>query len=175
MRTLSAPVAGSLSLVGRDKEQKVIFDVYEGVLQKRNEAGSSQILVVSGKSGVGKSALVESLRRSVKENSSRFAGIFTEAKFDQHKQRVSRPYCALIDSVETMLRHLRSSTEKWDSAMKVLKEHEQGTRILCSMFPSLRSALGYAVDVEVEQVKSAYLAELLRRFFRLITQTLNQP
>jgi histidine kinase len=64
-------------LYGRSQEEEDLFALYEHSISA--DAGCSDFLVLSGGSGVGKTALAKSLQPLVLENN----GFFVEAKFEQ--------------------------------------------------------------------------------------------
>jgi hypothetical protein len=78
------------TLFGRRTQGKLIIDAYE-----RASLGKSEIVLIHGLSGTGKSALVDSLRRIVTSND---GGYFVTGKFDQ-LQTVKEPFSAVSAAI----------------------------------------------------------------------------
>lgn len=82
-------------LYGREKERAAILDAFE-----RAAAGRAELLLISGYSGIGKTALVSELHRPIVAR----RGYFVRGKFDQYNR--NQPYSALIHAFQQLLRQL---------------------------------------------------------------------
>jgi len=74
-------------LYGRQEELDVIYNSFERVCK-----GGNEFMLVSGYSGIGKSALVMELYKPITENK----GFFVKGKFDQYQRNI--PYFAIIQA-----------------------------------------------------------------------------
>ncbi len=81
------------ALVGRDAEQAELLRLFERV-----RGGASEICLISGYSGIGKSALVDALQDPVL----RARGYFLRGKFEQFKR--ATPYAAISAAVSGLVR-----------------------------------------------------------------------
>lgn len=81
------------ALVGRDAERDELLRLFERVRR-----GASEICLISGYSGIGKSALVDALQNPVL----RARGYFLRGKFEQFKR--AEPYAAISTAVSGLVR-----------------------------------------------------------------------
>jgi predicted ATPase/tRNA A-37 threonylcarbamoyl transferase component Bud32 len=88
-------------LYGRDRESKALIDAFDHVVA----TGRPMLVLVSGYSGIGKSAVVNELRK-VLVPPRRF---FASGKFDRFKQDV--PYATLAQAFDGLIRPLLSESE----------------------------------------------------------------
>jgi predicted ATPase len=99
----------NLTLVGRSKEQTILQKAYERVCKPK---ASSEIVLVRGASGEGKSALIQSSLEKQAE-------IFIAGKNFQFEER---PYGAIVDAM-TELCYLIESNPKREAYQKSIREH----------------------------------------------------
>jgi predicted ATPase/class 3 adenylate cyclase/tRNA A-37 threonylcarbamoyl transferase component Bud32 len=88
-------------LYGRNEELDQLMQAFH-----QAENGSSEVFMVGGYSGVGKSRLVSHLQKLIAEQK----GFFIAGKFDQFKRDV--PLSALLAAFRTLIRQLLSENEK---------------------------------------------------------------
>ncbi|HEY9298698.1 MAG TPA: AAA family ATPase, partial [Phormidium sp.] len=91
----------SQKLYGREAEIAVLMNAFERV-----SLGTTEIVLVSGFSGIGKSALVNEIHKPIV----RQRGYFISGKFDQFKRNV--PYDSLIQAFQKLMRQLLTETEE---------------------------------------------------------------
>ncbi|MBV1920634.1 MAG: protein kinase, partial [Pseudomonadales bacterium] len=91
----------SHKLYGREKEVSDIFAAYERVC-----LGHSELLLVSGRSGIGKSALVNELHKPILSK----RALFIRGKCEQFTS--NQPYAALIQAFQPLMRQLVSEGEE---------------------------------------------------------------
>src|SRR5262249_47244524 len=82
-------------LFGREADLKLVQGAFERVV-----AGGSELLLVSGYSGIGKSSLVNELQRPV----DLAGGYFISGKFDQYRRDI--PYDAVVQALRQLLKQL---------------------------------------------------------------------
>ncbi|HJU99628.1 MAG TPA: diguanylate cyclase [Burkholderiaceae bacterium] len=107
-------------LYGRERETAALLAAFE-----RTAGGASELLLVAGPAGSGKSAVVDEVQPAIVAR----RGCFLSGKFDQYRRDV--PYAPLIQAFQELLRQL-------------LSEPEQGLRRWADR---LRGALGDSLGV----------------------------
>jgi predicted ATPase/signal transduction histidine kinase/CheY-like chemotaxis protein/tRNA A-37 threonylcarbamoyl transferase component Bud32 len=87
-------------LYGREAEIGALMAAFERVGQ-----GASELMLVAGYSGVGKSALVNEMHKPV----ARERGYFIAGKFDQYKRNI--PYASVIQAFQDLIRQILTESE----------------------------------------------------------------
>src|SRR5260221_940426 len=99
-------------LYGRDRESKALLEAFDRVVAR----GTPELVLVSGYSGIGKSSVVNELRKAIVLP----RGIFISGKFDQHRRDI--PYATLAQAFETLVRQILSKNEleigRWRDAIR---------------------------------------------------------
>jgi len=121
-------------LYGRAREIKMLLDEFERVV-----AGDGpRLVLVSGYSGIGKSAFVNELHRSLIPP----RGLFASGKFDQYKRDI--PYAPLAIAFQGLIRPLLSETEeelsKWRDALH--EALDPNGQLLVELVPELKLIIG---------------------------------
>ena len=98
-------------LYGREDEIAALEDALERVSQ-----GATEMMLISGSAGVGKTALVGEIHRSIAQKN----GFFISGKFDQLRHNI--PYSALIQALRELIREVsveeKSRMERWKSRIR---------------------------------------------------------
>lgn len=125
-------------LYGRQKEIGYLLDAFERACQ-----GAAELLLISGYSGVGKSALVHEIQQQITER----RGYFIEGKFDQFQRNV--PYYAWIQAFKSFVNRLLTESaadlEKWKQ--KILTVVGSNGKVLTDVFPALELIIGKQPEV----------------------------
>ena len=126
-------------LYGRDKQVTLLLTAFEQVSQ-----GSTEMVMVSGYSGIGKSALVNEVHKPML----RQRGYFIGGKFDQLKRDI--PYGAIAQALSDLIRQLLSESE---AALQTWKEQllevlEPDARVIVDVIPELEQIIGKQQPVE---------------------------
>jgi histidine kinase len=120
-------------LYGRDDEVARLHEAFE-----RAAAGSAELVLVGGQSGVGKTALVSELHKPVV----RSRGFFVSGKFDQ--SRSDTPYASLIDALGELLDQVLSTSEHdlahWRE--ELLQALGQNGRVIADVIPDIELIIG---------------------------------
>ena len=99
-------------LYGRDREVDTLLSAFDRIVA----GGKPELVLVSGYSGIGKSALVNELHKPLVPP----RGLFASGKFDQYKRDI--PYATLAQAFRSLIRPLlRKSDEelgKWRGALQ---------------------------------------------------------
>lgn len=120
-------------LYGRALEIATLNAAFERISQ-----GTSEMILVSGYSGIGKTALINEIDRQIV----RRKGYFTSGKCDQFKRGI--PYAALIQAFQTLIRQLLTESEKkiqiWKE--KLLKALGTNGRVIIEVIPEVELIMG---------------------------------
>ena len=143
-------------LYGRDNEVTQLLTAFERVSQ-----GQSEIILVSGYSGIGKSSLINEVHKPIV----RQRGYFIEGKFDQFQRNI--PYAALIQALEDLIQQLLSeSPEKLvDWRTEIQAALGESGQIIIDVIPDLEKIIG-----KQPPVAEIGAAESQNRFNRLFQQ-----
>ncbi|MCB0213673.1 MAG: serine/threonine-protein kinase PknK, partial [Anaerolineae bacterium] len=87
-------------LYGRDEEAAVIMAAFDRISE-----GATELLLVSGYSGIGKTALIQELQKPLV----RQRGYFISGKFDQLQRNL--PYHAIIQAFQSLMQQLLAENE----------------------------------------------------------------
>lgn len=121
-------------LYGREREIDTMLAAFDSVLVK----GEPELVLVSGYSGIGKSAVVNELHKALILP----RGFFASGKFDQYKRDI--PYATLAQAFQGIIRQLLSQTEseldKWrDNLVQALGPNGL---LMSDLIPELRLIIG---------------------------------
>jgi predicted ATPase/transcriptional regulator with GAF, ATPase, and Fis domain len=97
-------------LYGREREVDALLAAFDRVTQ-----GTLELVLVSGYSGVGKSSVVNELRKAIVPA----RGLFAAGKFDQYRRDV--PYATLAQALQTLIRQIlvesEAEVEQWRTVL----------------------------------------------------------
>ncbi|AUX31318.1 MULTISPECIES: serine/threonine-protein kinase PknK [Sorangium] len=130
VRWLRAPPEGAERLVGRERELGALEDGF-----RESAAGRTLVVLVAGRSGMGKSALASSFLRALRER-----GAATVLAGRCH-ERESVPYKALDSLVDALCEHLRRMPPAESASVLPDDIHA-----LARLFPALRAVPGAGAD-----------------------------
>ncbi|OCR01424.1 hypothetical protein BCD67_23520 [Oscillatoriales cyanobacterium USR001] len=99
---LSAQFQIPQKLYGREAEVAQLLATFDRV----SEQGITEMILVAGYSGIGKSALVNEVQKPIV----RQRGYFISGKFDQFKRNI--PYASLIQAFQDLMRQLLTESEE---------------------------------------------------------------
>ena len=121
-------------LYGRAREVKVLLDAFERVVT----GGNSRLALVSGYSGIGKSAVVNELQKAIVLP----RGIFIAGKFDQHKRDI--PYATLAQAFQTLVRQILVKSEDEVARWRMMIRQAIGTngQLIANLIPELELIIG---------------------------------
>jgi PAS domain S-box-containing protein len=125
-------------LYGRELESKLLLDAIE-----RTSGGASELLLVAGYAGIGKTALVHEVHRLIAEK----RGNFIEGKFEQLQRNV--PYFAWILAFSGFVNYLLMESEehlaKWKNS--ILASVMPVGKVLTDVIPNLALIIGPQPEV----------------------------
>jgi PAS domain S-box-containing protein len=121
-------------LYGRTVEIDTLLASFDRVVA----GGRPELVLVSGYSGIGKSAVVNELHKPLVAP----RGLFASGKFDQYKRDI--PYATLAQAFQGLIRPLLSKTEaelrQWREAL--LEALEPNGRLIVDLVPELKHIIG---------------------------------
>ncbi|KYC41886.1 serine/threonine protein kinase [Scytonema hofmannii PCC 7110] len=146
----------SQKLYGREQEVATLIDAF-----KRVSVGATEMMLVSGYSGIGKTSLVNEVHQAIVCQ----RGYFISGKFDQFKRNI--PYISLTQAFQELMRQiLTESYEKiaiWRA--KILNALGSNGQIIIDVIPEIEWIIG--CQPEVPQLG---LTESEHRFNRVFQQ-----
>lgn len=120
-------------LYGREDQLNQLSATFERV-----SLGTTEMMLVAGYSGVGKSALVNEVHKPIV----RQRGFFISGKFDQFKRDI--PYASLIQSFQDLIRQLLTETEAqlqtWKQ--KLLNVLSNNGQVIIDVIPEVEMIIG---------------------------------
>ncbi|MDP5018948.1 MAG: AAA family ATPase, partial [Dolichospermum sp.] len=120
-------------LYGREKEIGTLLNTFERV-----SVNSSELMLINGYSGIGKSALVQELYKPITQK----RGYFISGKFDQYQRNI--PYSAIVNAFQQLIKQLLAEPEaqlqKWQK--QILKSVGINGQILIDVIPELELIIG---------------------------------
>ncbi|WP_437659030.1 trifunctional serine/threonine-protein kinase/ATP-binding protein/sensor histidine kinase [Sorangium sp. So ce1182] len=113
----------SQRLYGRQEEVAALMSAFKDISGPRpGDGGSSELLLVAGYPGVGKSSIVSEIHKPIAEA----GGYFAAGKFDQLSRNI--PYASIIAALRELVRQLLTESKEELDAWK--------TRILAAVSPN---------------------------------------
>jgi len=129
----------SEKLYGREKENQQLMDLFE-----QASRGTSELLLIAGYSGVGKSSLVQEIYKPITEK----RGYFVSGKFDQFQHNI--PYSAIVQAFSGLLKQLLMGSEQelenWRKGF--LKALGSNGSVLTEVLPELEWIIGEQPPVQ---------------------------
>ena len=120
-------------LYGRESEVQTLLDAFDRVAQ-----GASEIMLVAGFSGVGKTAAVNEVHKPIVKQ----RGYFIKGKFDQFNYNI--PFSAFVQAFRDLIRQLLGSCNaelaSWKA--KILEAVGENGQVIIEVIPELESILG---------------------------------
>src|SRR5262249_15596266 len=121
-------------LYGRAREVETLLTAFDRVVN----GGKPELVLVSGYSGIGKSAVVNELHKPLVPP----RGLFASGKFDQYKRDI--PYATLAQAFQNLTRPLLSRTEEdlrpWRDALR--DALDLNGQLMVALVPELKAIIG---------------------------------
>ncbi len=153
-------------LYGREDDIGFLNSVFEEVVK-----GNSQLLLVSGYSGIGKSGLIREVQKPLVAEK----GYFISGKFDQFQKNV--PYKGLILAFQDLISQLLASNKTviQDWRERILNALQGNGKVLTDVVPDLELLIGKQPDLaELDPMQSQNRFNLVfENFIRCIASPAN--
>ncbi|MCC5651420.1 AAA family ATPase [Nostoc sp. XA013] len=143
-------------LYGREREVVELMNTFERV-----SSGATELMLVNGYSGIGKTSLVNEVHKPI----IRQRGYFISGKFDQYKRNI--PYASLIQAFQELMRQiLTENAEKLTNWKKKLLEAVGiNGQVIIDFIPDLEKIIGSQPEIPQLGINEAQ-----NRFNRLFKQ-----
>ncbi|HEY2517478.1 MAG TPA: AAA family ATPase, partial [Polyangiaceae bacterium] len=150
-------------LYGRERETRVLLEAFE-----RSAGRATELLLVGGGSGIGKSALVHEIHRPIAER----RGFFLTGKFEQYHR--SRPYHAIIQALGALARLILAESAgevaRWRARIATALEPNGG--VLTALVPEMERLLGPqppALELSAAETQNRFHL-VLQNFLRVVAR-----
>jgi serine/threonine protein kinase len=121
-------------LYGREREVDALRAAFDRVVKN----GAAELVLVSGYSGIGKSAIVHELHKALVPP----RGLFASGKFDQYKRDI--PYATLVQAFQGLVRPLLGKSEAelsgWCEALR--EALGPNGQLMVNLVPKLNLVIG---------------------------------
>jgi len=150
-------------LYGRETQVHELLAAFERVT-----SGSSEVILVSGYSGIGKSALVNEVSKPITHRQ----GYFITGKFDQLKRNI--PYASLIQAFSYLVRCLLTENQEKIAAWrdKILVALGTNGKVIIDVIPEVELIIGK--QPEVAQLGATESQNRFHRVFEEFIQVFTQ-
>ncbi|MEG4407343.1 AAA family ATPase [Microcoleus sp. MON2_D5] len=150
-------------LYGREREISALLAAFERVSQ-----GTSEMMLVSGYSGIGKTVLIQEIYRPL----TRQHGYFISGKFDQFQR--DTPYASLIQAFRSLVRQLLTESDtqisKWRE--KLQAELGEAGGVIVEVIPEVEIIIGSQPplpDLPPAEQRNRF-NRVLQKFINIFTQ-----
>lgn len=150
-------------LYGRMQEVAQLLDGFERISQ-----GTTELMLVTGVAGIGKSALIQEIQKPLL----REKGYFISGKFDQLNRNIA--YWAITQALQNLILQILSESEErieqWKE--KILDALGENGQIIIDVVPELALILGPQPTIQAIEPAEAKnrLNVLFQKFIHLFTQ-----
>jgi PAS domain S-box-containing protein len=129
----------SQKLYGREAQRKILLECFDAASQ-----GKSELVMVSGYSGIGKTSLIREIYKSVTWKK----GYFISGKFDEFNRNV--PYNAMVCAFHEMVRQILSESDnrlhEWKA--RLLENLGDNGRVITDVIPGIEKILGTQPEIK---------------------------
>ncbi|MDZ8186310.1 MAG: ATP-binding sensor histidine kinase [Nostoc sp. ChiSLP02] len=153
-------------LYGREQEVLILLSAFERIATSKSQ---TELVLVSGYSGVGKSSLVNEVHKPIV----RQRGYFIRGKFDQFQRNI--PYSSLIQAFQNLIQQLLTETntqlELWKH--KLLSALNLNGQVIIDVIPEVECIIGKQPSIPQLGLKEAQnrFHQVLQAFIQVFTQS----
>src|ERR1700704_1364550 len=151
-------------LYGREREIETLLVAFDRVVA----SGWPELVLVSGYSGIGKSAVVNELHKALVPP----RGLFASGKFEQYKRDI--PYATLVQAFQSLVRPLLSKSDAELSSWREALVEALGAngRLMVDLVPELKLVVGEPPPVPElpPQQAQARVQLVFRRFIGVLAR-----
>ncbi|HEY9711443.1 MAG TPA: serine/threonine-protein kinase PknK, partial [Oculatellaceae cyanobacterium] len=168
-------------LYGREKQVDLLLAAFERVgggsltssvgsedTDKTADTGTKELMLVSGYSGIGKSAVVNEVNKPI----TRQRGYFISGKFDQFKRNI--PYASLTQAFSSLMGQLltESTAQLQDWREKILTAVGSNGQVIIDVIPEVELIIGK--QPEVPQLRPTESQNRFNRVFKEFIRVFTQ-
>ena len=150
-------------LYGREAEVQQLLNAFERVA-----SGATEIMLVAGFSGIGKTAVINEVHKPIVKQ----RGYFIKGKFDQFNRNI--PFAAFVQAFRDLIGQLlgESNTELATWKAKILEALGEDGQVLIDVIPELEQIIGKQPPVSQLSGSAAHnrFNLLFGKFVRVFTQ-----
>jgi len=136
-------------LYGREAQIETLLQAFERITKgtgergqdeegRRKEQGNTELMLVAGYSGIGKTALVREVHKPMTEKK----GYFISGKFDQYQRNI--PYSAMVNAFSNLVSQLLTETQaqlnQWQKQLLAALGHNG--QVICDVIPEIALIIG---------------------------------
>jgi predicted ATPase len=151
-------------LYGREPEIKVLLAAFDRVVAD----GTTELALVSGNPGIGKSSVVNELNKYLVQS----RGLFASGKFDQYKRDI--PYATLAQAFRALIHHILGKSDAevshWQDALR--KAVGPNGQLIANLIPELELVIGKqhsVADLSAHDAQNRFKM-VFRRFIAVFAQ-----
>lgn len=150
-------------LYGRETQVNLLLAACDRISQ-----GTCELLLISGYSGIGKSAVVNEINKPI----TRQRGFFISGKFDQFKRNI--PYAPIGQAIGSLMRQLltKSATKLQEWCNKILTAVGANGQVMIDIIPEVELVIGKQPDVP--QLNPTESENRFNRVFKEFIQVFTQ-
>jgi diguanylate cyclase (GGDEF)-like protein len=150
-------------LYGRADQVTTLLGVFDRVA-----AGATELVLVSGASGIGKTALVNEIHKPILKQ----GGYFVRGKFDQYQRSI--PFSGVLQALGDLVRQILSESDQaiatWRNRLIALGTDAQ---VLVEMLPQLAQVIG-DLPAAIELTGIAAQQRFMQKLRQLVTEVAQQ-
>ncbi|BAY22390.1 multi-sensor signal transduction multi-kinase [Calothrix sp. NIES-2100] len=163
-------------LYGRQKEVETLLTVFDRVAGNKEQINQpsellnrSELILITGFSGIGKTAVVNEVQKPIV----RQRGYFITGKFDQFQRNI--PFSAFVQALQDLMAQILTESDaqitQWQQ--KILAALGDNAQVIIDVIPELKKIIGTQPPV-TELVGNA-AQKRFNRFFRKFIQVFTTP
>ena len=160
-------------LLCRDGERDILHRAYQSVgsMRAQNNPTQTQLAMIHGSTGTGKTSLAFSLQPQVVED----GGYFLYGKFDHFQG--TKPHDAIANAFGSFCNQVseRGERVRSDLKQKILQTVGGESNTLTRVIPELQQILGQGGEDPVEAAQGSEAINRFKYLFRLFVQALSSP
>ncbi|MGB3640359.1 MAG: serine/threonine-protein kinase PknK, partial [Rivularia sp. (in: cyanobacteria)] len=151
-------------LYGREEEVQTLLEAFERVTQ-----GASEMMLVAGFSGIGKTAVVNEVHKPIVKQ----RGYFIKGKFDQFNRNI--PFSAFVLAFRDLMGQLlsESDTQLQTWRTQILEALGENAQVIIELIPELERIIGHqppAPELSGTAAQNRFNL-LFQRFIQVFTST----
>ena len=151
-------------LYGREVEVQTLLDAFERVAN-----GSSEMMLIAGFSGIGKTAVVNEVHKPITQR----RGYFVRGKFDQFNRNI--PFSAFVQALRDLMGQLFSESDTQLAAWRarILEAVGENGQVLIEVIPELEQVIGQ--QPPVPEIGGAAAQNRFKFLFQQFVQVFMMP